>query len=77
MQPNRARSLRSPSSSPDAGRAGSVGRGPSGRVFDDPEGDRITLPLVELQIGAALVAVALGGATLVAVPPTEDVRSLE
>ena len=36
-------------------------------VFDDPEGDRITLPLVELQIGAALVAVALGGATLVAV----------
>ena len=36
-------------------------------VFDDPEGDRITLPLAELQIGAALVAVALGGATLVAV----------
>ena len=36
-------------------------------VFDDPEEDRITLPLVELQIGAALVAVALGGATLVAV----------
>ena len=36
-------------------------------VFDDPESDGITLPLVELQIGAALVAVALGGATLVAV----------
>ena len=36
-------------------------------VFDDPEEDRITLPLAELQIGAALMAVALGGATLVAV----------
>ena len=36
-------------------------------VFDDPESDGITLPLVELQIGAALVAVALGGATFVAV----------
>ena len=41
--------------------------GQADEVFDDPEGDRITLPLVELQIGAALVAVALGGATLVAV----------
>ena len=45
-------------------------------VFDDPEGDRITLPLVELQIGAALVAVALGGATLVCRPKTGDVRSI-
>ena len=36
-------------------------------VFDDPEEDRITLPLVELQVVAALVAVALGGAMLVAV----------
>ena len=51
-----------------AGRAGSGGRESKlDEVFDDPEGDRITLPLVELQIGAALVAVALGGATLVAV----------
>ena len=36
-------------------------------VFDDPEGDGITLPLVELQVVAAVVAVILGGATLVAV----------
>ena len=36
-------------------------------VFEDPESGRITLLLVELQIVAALMAVVLGGATLVAI----------
>ena len=36
-------------------------------VFDDPESGRVSLPLAELQIVAAIVAVVLGGATLVAV----------
>ena len=36
-------------------------------VFDDPEEDGITLPLVELQVVAALTAVVLGGATIVAI----------
>ena len=36
-------------------------------VFDDPEEDGITLPLVELQVVAAIVVVILSGATLVAV----------
>ena len=36
-------------------------------VFDDPEEDGITLPLVELQVVAALTAVVLGGTTIVAI----------
>ncbi len=36
-------------------------------VFDDPESGRVTLPLVELQFVASIMAVVLGGATLVAI----------
>ena len=40
---------------------------PADEVFDDPESDTITLPLAELQIVAAILAIVLSGATLVAV----------
>ncbi len=36
-------------------------------VFDDPEIDSVALPLAELQIFAAILAIVLSGATLVAV----------
>ena len=36
-------------------------------VFDEPETDSVTLPLAELQIVAAILAIVLSGATLVAV----------
>ena len=36
-------------------------------VFDEPETDRVTLPLAELQILTAILAIVLSGATLVAV----------
>lgn len=34
---------------------------------DDPEADGVTLPLIQLQIGAAIMVVVLGGATIFAV----------